>query len=369
MSDDTRARQARDDDRLLARTLAAITPPPHDPVGAQDHIDRLTKPPGSLGALEELALHLSTMYGDPPGPFDDVVVYVLAGDHGVAKRGVSAYPPEVTAQMCANFSTGGAAINVLSRAAGARVVVADLGVDADLSGLPNVLDRKVRRGTDDLAAGPAMRREEAVRGLAAGIDLVAGAEHAPDLVAIGEMGIGNTTAASAVTACLAKTEVSRAELVDRVIGPGTGIDAERLSRKRELVRAAVHRVQADDPVGVLAEVGGFEIAGMAGVALGAAAAGRAVLIDGFISTAAALVAASISPQARGYFIASHRSPEPGHTVALDTLGLEPLLDMRLRLGEGSGAALAIPLVRAAARIMREMATFESAGISGPDEAP
>jgi nicotinate-nucleotide--dimethylbenzimidazole phosphoribosyltransferase len=363
----------------LRDVVASVAAPRHGTEVIRAHLDSLTKPRGSLGRLEELALRLGRIYGDPPPPFEDVVAYVLAADHGVAARGVSAYPATVTAQMCANFAAGGAAINVLSRVVGARVVAVDVGVSVDLDHLDGVVPRKVRRGTGDLFEGPAMEREDALKAIMVGVELVTGGQGpgpgaegpgapprpaTPDLVVVGEMGIGNTTAASALTAAL--TGVS----ADRVVGPGTGVGPETLLRKREVVRGAVERVRGTaDPLEVLRQVGGLELAAVAGVVLGAAARQRAVLIDGFVCTAGALVAAALCPASVDYMIASHRSPEPGHEVALQHLGLEPLLDLGMRLGEASGAALAVPLARAAAALLREMATFESARVSERNPAP
>ena len=347
-----------------------------DPAAVRAHLDALTKPPGSLGRLEELALQVGMVLGDPPPPLHDAVVLVFAADHGVAVRGVSAYPAEVTAQMCANLSAGGAAINVLTGACGARVRVVDVGVAADLQGLDGIEHRKVRAGTDDLAAGPAMTASEVDEALAVGMEVAGGGGGStgpagppdPWLVGVGEMGIGNTTAAAAVTACLTGAAAGD------VVGRGTGLDGDGLARKREVVERAVARVTRsgdprDDPLTVLREVGGLEIAAMAGAMIGAAARGALVLVDGFISSAAALVACRLCPGLPPYLVASHRSTEPGHAVVLESLGLVPLLDLEMRLGEGTGCALAIPIVRAAGALLREMATFESAGISGPGGDP
>jgi nicotinate-nucleotide--dimethylbenzimidazole phosphoribosyltransferase len=260
--------------------------------------------------------------------------------------------------MCRNYAAGGAAINAIGRAVQAQVVTVDIGVDADLTDAAGVVGRKVRRGTRDLSEGPAMTEEEMLRALAVGIALVREQQPSPDVVALGEMGIGNTTAASALTAVLTGASP------EAVVGPGTGIDLPRLELKRRLVGRAVKRVHGcDDPLVVLAEVGGLEIAGLAGIVLGVAAAGCAVITDGFIATAAALVATRLCPACHDYLIASHCSPEPGHRIQLAALGLEPLLNLDLRLGEGTGAALAFPLLEAAGSILREMATFSSAGVS------
>ena len=361
-------------EREIARL--AVAAPRGDPAAVRAHLDALTKPPGSLGRLEELALQVGVVLGDPPPPLHDAVVFVFAADHGVAARGVSAYPAEVTAQMCANLSAGGAAINVLTRACGARVRVVDVGVAADLQGLEGIEHRKVRAGTGDLAAGPAMAASEVDEALAVGVEVAGGGggstgpagPHDPWLVGVGEMGIGNTTAAAAVTACLTGAAAGD------VVGRGTGLDEEGLARKREVVARSVARVARredprDDPVGVLREVGGLEIAAMAGAMIGAAARGALVLVDGFISSAAALAACRLCPGLPPYLVASHRSTEPGHAVVLEALGLVPLLDLEMRLGEGTGCALAIPIVRAAGALLGEMATFESAGISGPGGDP
>ena len=334
--------------------------PPGDPGAVRAHLDALTKPPGSLGRLEALALQVGVVLGDPPPPLDRATVFVFAADHGVAARGVSAYPAEVTPQMCANFSRGGAAINVLACACGADVRVVDVGVAADLSHLPGLEHRKVRAGTDDLSERPAMTAADVAAALAAGAESAASLDDTR-IVGIGEMGIGNTTAAAAVVACLTGAPVSA------VVGRGTGVDRAGLVRKRSAVERGIARVaRRDDPTEVLREVGGLEIAAMAGAMLEAAGRGALVLVDGFISSAAALVACRLGPNLGHYLVASHRSAEPGHAVALDALGLTPLLDLDMRLGEATGSALAIPLVRAAGALLRDMATFESAGISGPD---
>ena len=361
---------------------------PGDPVVVQAHLDALTKPPGSLGRLEELALQVGCVLGDPPPSLDDALVFVFAADHGVAARGVSAYPAEVTAQMCANFSGGGAAVNVLTRACGAEVRVVDVGVAGDVAGLEGIEHRKVRAGTDDLTAGPAMTASEVADALGVGVEAVGGGEAvvgvdvaagaawpggtqgaaSPWIVGVGEMGIGSTTSAAAVTACLTGAPARD------VVGRGTGVDEVGLARKREVVERAVARVArlqnpGDDALEVLRQVGGLEIAAMAGAMIGAAARGALVLVDGFISSAAALAACRMCPALPQYLVASHRSTEPGHAAVLDALGLVPLLDLEMRLGEGTGCALAIPVVRAAGALLREMATFQSAGISGPSDEP
>jgi nicotinate-nucleotide--dimethylbenzimidazole phosphoribosyltransferase len=342
----------------LEALLARIRPV-DDAAGsaAQAALDSKTKPRGSLGELEALAVRVAAVRGAPsPGPLAAAVV-VAAGDHGYAARGVSAYPQEVTGQMLANFASGGAAINVLAREAGARLVVVDAGVLRPVEH-PAIRSLRIGAGTSDATGGPAMTREQALAGIAAGADLAA--ELAGDrigIVAVGDMGIGNTTAASALCAALLPAEP------EAVCGRGTGIDEEGLARKVEVVRRALAANDVADPVGALAALGGHEIAFLVGLCLGAAAEGAVVLLDGFVTGAAALVAARLAPDAAARMVASHRSPEPGHALVLAELGLRPLLDLGLRLGEGSGAALALPLVGAALAILADMATFEAAGVT------
>jgi nicotinate-nucleotide--dimethylbenzimidazole phosphoribosyltransferase len=326
---------------------------------AQAALDAKTKPRGSLGRLERLAVTIASVRGDErPGPLRPAVV-VAAGDHGVASEGVSAYPQEVTRQMLANFGGGGAAVAVLSRLAGAELVVVDAGVAAPPS-VPGVLDLSLGAGTANGAQGPAMERSVAVRGIVEGAALGRRlADEGAGIVALGEMGIGNTTVATALTCALLGCDPAHAS------GPGTGLDGAGVAHKADVVRRMldVNRPGPDDPVGALASVGGFEVAVLAGVALGAAGGRAVVLADGFISSASALVAALLAPPLRGYLVAAHRSPEPGHRLVLEALGLEPLLDLELRLGEGSGAALALPLLAAARAILVEMATFADAGVT------
>jgi nicotinate-nucleotide--dimethylbenzimidazole phosphoribosyltransferase len=336
---------------------------------ASEHLDRLTKPPGSLGGLEAIAIRLAGARGRLVTDIERPVVIVFAGDHGVAARGVSAYPPEVTAQMVANFATGGAAINVLARAAGAHLVVVDIGVaaaipgDASATGSESgvrLVRARVAPGTRDLSSGPAMTREEAVAAIDVGREVVTGLiGDGADLVALGEMGIGNTTSASAIVAALAGRPAVE------VTGRGTGVDDPALVRKIAVIEGALalHGLDPTDALGVLAAVGGLEVAGLVGAILGAAEAGIPIVLDGFITGAAALVATGLAPNVAGRLIAAHRSVEPGHAIVLERLGLSPILELDLRLGEGSGAALAIPIIRAAARICGEMATFAEAGVS------
>jgi nicotinate-nucleotide--dimethylbenzimidazole phosphoribosyltransferase len=328
---------------------------------ARDRQDRLTKPAGSLGRLEMLSVDLAGMTGRIDPPLGQRVVFTLAADHGVAAEGVSAYPREVTAQMVLNFLAGGAAVNVLARLVGARVVVADLGVDADLPDHPSLRSLKVRRGTHSITRGPAMSVDEARQAIDHGRQLVLDEmEHGLDVALTGDMGIGNTTASAALICALTGLDPQD------VVGRGTGVDDAGLSRKREAVRAALN-VNAEriarGPLEALAAVGGLEIAGLVGVIIEAASQRKPVVVDGFISAAAALGAARIAPGATAYMIASHRSQELGHAAALQELGLKPLFDLDLRLGEGTGALLALPLLDAAVRTLNEMATFDEAGVS------
>jgi nicotinate-nucleotide--dimethylbenzimidazole phosphoribosyltransferase len=339
---------------LVARIEA---PDPRVGLRAQARLDRLTKPAGSLGRLEELALRAALITGSESPRIADPVIFTLAADHGVAAEGVSAYPQAVTAQMVENLCRGGAAVNVLARHVGARVVVADFGVATDLPAHPELRDRKLASGTANLSRGPAMRRDQALAAVLAGADLVESA--APDCVGTGEMGIANTTAASALAAALIGADPPA------VTGRGTGVDDAGWARKVAAVRQAlaVNRPDPRDPLGVLAALGGFEIAGLVGVILAGAARRVPVVVDGFIATAAALVAVRLRAETREYLLAAHRSAEPGHRILLETLGLAPYLDLGMRLGEGTGAALAIGLLRAALACFGEMATFKEAGVS------
>ena len=331
---------------------------------AQQHLDSLTKPQGSLGRLEELARQVAAISGKTSPQLKTRVVFTLCADHGIAREGVSAYPQEVTAQMVQNFVSGGAAINVLARQINARVVVADFGVAADTIPDPHVHDLKIGLGTANMTQGPAMTREEAILAIKRGIELFQQEQHPQriDIVGTGDMGIGNTTAASAITACISRTPV------DRVTGLGTGISPQTRKHKSALISQALALNQPDprDPIDVLAKVGGYEIGGLSGVILAAAANKVPVVLDGFISGAAALIALSLQPRLKEYLIASHMSAETGHQVVLDHLGLKPLLDLNLRLGEGTGAVLGIHIVDAAVRILSQMATFAEAGVSQID---
>ena len=323
----------------------------------------LTKPPGSLGRLERLSVQIAGITGQARPRLQQPAVFVMAADHGVTAEGVSAYPMQVTRQMVENFARGGAAINVLARRAGARVVVVDVGVASDLPPDLPIRHRKVAHGTANFARGPAMSAGQAEAAIQVGLDVVADeVANGLDVVCLGEMGIGNTTAASAIVAALCGLPAAA------VTGRGTGIDQATWERKVAVIERALahHALHADDPLGVLASVGGFEIAGLVGVTLAAAAHRRPVVVDGFIATAAALVASELCPPVRGYLIAAHRSVEIGHAAALERLELEPLLVLDLRLGEGTGAALALPIIDAALGVLGEMATFAEAGVAGPE---
>lgn len=345
---------------LFEETLRSIKPLDEKAMEtARERQDQLTKPAGSLGVLEDISIKLAGITGNIINAVDNKAVVVMAGDHGVTEEGVSAFPKEVTPQMVLNFINGGAAINVLARHVGAKVRVVDVGVATAIND-PGVTSRKVRNGTSNFTKGPAMTREEAIKAIEAGIE-VANEEidNGANLLATGDMGIGNTTPSSAILIALT------AKSADGLVGKGTGINNGVLDHKKEVIEDAISLLKPDknDPIDVLSKVGGFEIGALAGLILGAASRRVPVVIDGFISGAAALIAGRISPQSKDYMIASHVSVEPGHKVILDELGLKPMLHMDMRLGEGTGAALAMSLVDAATKIMKEMATFAEAGVS------
>ncbi len=344
--------------RSLVGSILPLEPECLD--AAQRRLDDLTKPPGSLGRLEAVARRLAGIQRSAKPTIHRKRVYTLAGDHGVTEEGVSAFPREVTAQMVLNFLRGGAAINVLARHVGAEVVVVDIGVDHDFGDLAGLVHAKVARGTANLARGPAMGRGEALAALGVGVGLAArAAEDGVDLVGVGEMGIGNTTPAAAILAAFTGLDPSEA------VGRGTGVDDRGLARKAEAVRRGieVNRPDPADPLDVLAKVGGLEIAGIAGLCLGAAARRIPVAVDGFISTAGAMVAARLAPAVKEYLFLSHLSQERAHIRMVEHLDQNPLLVLELRLGEGTGAALAMSVIEASARILSEMATFSEAGVS------
>lgn len=329
---------------------------------ARARLEQLTMPKWALGRLMDLAEDLAGMTRSMHPPVGRKAVVVMAADHGVVAEGVSSYPQEVTSQMVHAFSRGRAGINALARLAGARVVVVDMGVAGDLGGLASrdgLLSKRLGPGTQNIALGPAMSHSDAVRSLEAGIEVALDLGSSTDIFATGDMGIGNTTASSALVSAVTGLAP------ELVTGRGAGLSDDQLRHKTEVIRRslAVNQPNAADGIDLLAKVGGFEIGGVAGLVLGAAAQRKPVLLDGFITTAGALIAHLLAPASADYIIASHRSVEQGHEAALECLGLRPLLDLELRLGEGTGAALAMQLIEAAVRILTEVSTFEEAGVS------
>ena len=346
---------------LIDQTLAEIVPLNQEAMAeARARQDTLTKPLGSLGRLEEVSVTLAGIFGQAMPQIRRKTVIVAAADHGVVAEGISAYPQEVTPAMVMNFLAGGAAINVLARHGGAEVIVLDAGVAADLPPNPVLRSVKIARGTANMAVGPAMTREQAVQCLETGIEtaqeLIA---QGVDLIACGDMGIGNTTPSSAITAVVTGADPAV------TTGRGTGIEDEALAHKIEVVRRAieVNKPDAKDGLDVLSKVGGFELGVLAGAMLGCASRRRPVVVDGFISGAAALIAWTLSPAASHYFVASHQSVEPGHRIGLEAMDLTPLLDLSMRLGEGTGPTLAMHIIEAAAKCLAEMATFAEASVS------
>jgi len=327
----------------------------------QRRLDRLTKPQGSLGRLEELAVQYCAITGERKPAVPRAMVVTFAADHGVVEEGVSAYPRDVTAQMVLNFLRGGAGVNVLARHVDVEVRVVDIGVAHDFGPIAGLMHRKLMRGTRNMLHAPAMDRTTAEEAVMTGIEIASDAAHqGVGLIGTGDMGIGNTTASAAIAA------VMTGEAVKGVTGSGTGIDEHGFARKVSVIEQALacHHPNAHDPLDVLSKVGGLEIAGITGVILGSAAARMPVVLDGFIAGAAAAIAVGLQPRCRPYMIASHRSVERGHRVLLERLQLKPLFDLDLRLGEGTGACLGIGLVQAAIKILTEMATFGEAGVSG-----
>ena len=352
---------------LLTQTLLQIQPQNADcRAAARSRLEQLTMPHWALGRLMDLAEDLAGITGSVHPPVTRKTIVTMAGDHGVTASGVSKFPQEVTPQMVHNFVNGGAGINALARLAGARVVVVDMGVAADLDELARkgaIISKRIAPGTANLETGPAMSREEAIRSVEAGIEVALELAETTDLFGTGDMGIGNTTPSSAIVATLT------GGTVEEITGHGTGIDDQQFQHKVAVIKTGL-RVNAPNPadaLDVLAKVGGFEIGGIAGLILGAAALKKPVLIDGFISTAGALIAQALSPVSTQYMIAAHQSVEQGHRIALKHLGKQPLLDLDLRLGEGTGAALAMHQVEAAVRILTEVATFAEAAVSGADK--
>ncbi len=329
----------------------------------QQRLDNLTKPQGSLGRLEDLAKHIAGITGQEAPALKHKVIFTLAADHGVTEEGISAYPKEVTAQMVYNFLSGGAGINVLAQQINARVVIVDMGVAVKLSG-NGFRDCKINPGTRNFTAGPAMSRAEAIKSIETGIRLVQDElVQGLDILGTGDMGIGNTTASSAITAVFTNRPV------EEITGFGTGINELTWSRKVACVKKgiAVNKPDTADPIGILSKVGGYEIGGIVGLILGAARHRTPVVIDGFISGAGALIATKLAPQARDFIIASHCSQERGHKYALEHMKLSALLDLNMRLGEGTGAALAISLCESAVRILNQMATFGEAKVAGKNK--
>jgi nicotinate-nucleotide--dimethylbenzimidazole phosphoribosyltransferase len=330
--------------------------------------DTLTKPRHSLGILEDLAAKVAGITGNPMPQIKDKLIITMVGDHGVVEEGVSAYPQEVTPQMVYNFIRGGAAINVLARHIGARVVVVDMGVAADieieLDHTPqqkqSLVSNKIAYGTSNMAKGAAMSYKDAEKSIEAGIEVLEDEieRRGIDVVGVGDMGIGNTTPSSAIVSFVTGEEV------EKVTGRGTGLNDEGLKRKISVIEKVleVNKPNREDPIDILSKIGGFEIGGMAGVMLGAASYKIPIVIDGFISGAAALIAYELNSRVRDYIIASHLSVEAGHRAILDYIGIPPLFDLKMRLGEGTGAAIGISLVEVSCKILREMATFKEAGV-------
>ena len=347
---------------LLTETIASITPASSEAMtAARERQTMLTKPLGSLGALEELGTRLCGMYGECPPPLaEPVAIAVFAGDHGVCAQGVSLFPQEVTTQMVGNFLAGGAVINAFARQVGAEVTVVDVGVAGEVAAAPGLMMRKIAAGTADMTKGPAMTADQVQAAIEVGIEVATHlVAQGTRLLVVGDMGIANTTASAALISVFTGLDVAD------VTGRGTGIDNAMLERKVSVIETAIriHSASPRDPIAALAGVGGLEHAAMVGYLLAAAALRTPVILDGVIACSAALVARAIAPDAVDYWVAGHRSVEPGAAAALAHLGLAPLVDLGMRLGEGSGAALAVPLVQASARILREVATFDSAGVA------
>jgi len=346
---------------IVKATLARIKPVnPELLAQTQARLDNKTKPPGSLGRLEEFARRVAAISGTLEPDTTRKVVFTFAGDHGVTEEGVSLYPREVTAQMVFNFLAGGAGVNVLARHAGAEVRVVDVGVDYDFGDTPGMLHRKVARGTRNFAKGPAMTRDETLAAMRVGIDLTDQCkDEGVGLIGTGEMGIGNTSPSSAIIAAISGMSVR--DLTHR----GTGINDSALEHKIRVIEQGLtlNRPDPADPLDVLTKVGGLEIAAIAGLVLGCAANSIPVVIDGFISTAGALIASELHPHVRDYIFAAHQSVEIGHRFMLERIGVRPILDLDFRLGEGTGAALAMSLIEAGVKVLKEMATFEQAGVS------
>ena len=345
----------------ISQTLEKIQPVSSNLLDkAQAHLDSLTKPPSSLGKLEELAKRYVAIQNNESPTLKKISTVVFAADHGVTTEGISAYPPEVTAQMVINFLNKGAAVNVLANHINAEVTIVDIGVNFQFESHPNLLDRKIALGTKNFSKEPSMTRSQAETSIVTGIEIATeSAKKGIDILTTGEMGIGNTTPSSAIFSILGNTPV------EYVTGRGTGIDDSTLTKKISIIIKGIdlHKPDPDDPIDILAKVGGFEIGGIAGLILGAAAQKIPVVVDGFISGAGAALALKMSPSAGDYIFPSHRSTEPGHKIFFELLGYPPLFDLNMRLGEGTGALLAVNLIQSAIKIYKEMATFQSAGVS------
>jgi len=352
---------------LLERTIQKIFPQDSDSRDrAKERLDQLALPHWSLGDLMDLSIDLAGMTRSMKPPVDRKAIVTMAGDHGVVAEGVSKFPQEVTPQMVYNFVNGGAGINALARQAGAEVIVVDMGVATDLNDLADqgkIINKKVGLGTDNIAKGPAMSHAMAQRSVESGIDIAFELGERIDIFGTGDMGIGNTTPSTAIAA------VITGKSIQELTGRGTGLDDEQLAHKQEVIKEILERNKPDPKNGldILAKVGGFEIGGIAGLIIGAAAQNKPVVVDGFISSAGALIACAIEPFVRDYIICAHRSMEPGHRAMQEKLGCRPLLDLNLRLGEGTGAALAMNLVEAAVAVLTEVATFEEAAVAGADK--
>ena len=351
---------------MLKATLEKIKPVDKSLLEpTQRRLDNLTKPKGSLGRLEDLAKRIVAITGKQKPDLSKKVILTMCGDHGVAEDGISAYPQAVTEQMVHNFLNGGAAINVLARHTGAEVIVVDMGVAAEMKPHPNLVCKRIGPGTNNFAKGPAMTREQAIESIEAGIELVEAlnAEGKIDILGTGEMGIGNTTASSAIVSAITSVPVPA------VTGRGTGIDDYTYAKKVNTIQKAleVNNPNPLDPIDVLSKVGGFEIGGLAGAALAAAANQIPVIIDGFISSVATMLSVEMKPEVKEYLFAAHKSVEIGHQIVLKRMNLIPILDLNMRLGEGTGAALALNLIEASIRILNEMASFDEAGVSGAEQ--
>jgi nicotinate-nucleotide--dimethylbenzimidazole phosphoribosyltransferase len=353
----------------VSEIVSTIKPPSEQwCAAARTRLDSLTKPLGSLGMLEDIAAQIVSIRRERSTEPLRKTVYVFAADHGITAEGVSAYPREVTCQMVLNFLSEGAAINVLAKLHHVQVNVVDVGVDADFDAEAALLNRKVRKGTCNMLLEAAMNEEELTQALGVGLELAAQAKARDEsLLAVGEMGIGNTTAASAITSALTNTSAAL------VTGKGTGLSSSAQARKQQVIEAVLHKhllgggMNPAKPMEILRRVGGLEIAAMTGLILGAAQQEIPVVADGFISTAAAAIAFAIAPQVRSYLFAGHQSEEPGHRVLLEYIGLRPILSLNMRLGEGTGAVLAMPIIESAMHLFNEMATFASAGVSEAKE--